>query len=153
MTKRVACPAAPAPLEAYACEFDDLFSHVAQRAAFREYLQGVLLPRDRNKTITGIVGAEPVSGASDADVQHVDCFLAESTWHSDALHQRRIELLLADSETTSHERGVLVIDDSGGGRRLPARGPDGADPGGASTSPTFPREGGGSPTILNSPES
>jgi hypothetical protein len=41
MTKRVACPIAPAPLEAYAREFDDLFSHVAQRAAFREYLQGV----------------------------------------------------------------------------------------------------------------
>jgi hypothetical protein len=113
MTRRAVCRAAPEPLEAYASRFDDLFARVAQRQAFREYLQGVLLPRDRNKTVTGIVGAEPVTGASDADVQHVDCFLAESTWHLDRVHQRRIELLLADPETTSHERGVLVIDDSG----------------------------------------
>jgi hypothetical protein len=93
--------------------FDERFARAAQRQAFREYLQGLLLPHDRNKTVTGIVGAEPVTGATDADVQHVDRFLAESTWQADVVHQRRIELLLADPETASHERGALVIDDSG----------------------------------------
>jgi SRSO17 transposase len=113
MTKRVDCPVAPAPLEAYAREFDDLFTHVAQRHAVREYLQGLLLPRERNKTITAIVGAEPVARASDADVQRLDSFVAESTWSSDLVHQRRIRLMLGSASNASHERGALILDDSG----------------------------------------
>ena len=50
----------PAPLEAYACAYDDLFHTVIQRRRFREYLAGLLLPRDRNKTLTALVGAEPI---------------------------------------------------------------------------------------------
>jgi SRSO17 transposase len=49
-------------LEEYAAGFDDLFTHVAQRRGFREYLAGLLAPRDRNKTLTGLAGAEPVTG-------------------------------------------------------------------------------------------
>jgi SRSO17 transposase len=113
MTKRVASPAAPEPLEAFACAFDDLFSHVAQRQAFREYLQGLLLPRERNKTVTGMIGAEPVVGASDADVQHLDGFVVESSWAAERINQRRLELLLGEAATASHERGALILDDSG----------------------------------------
>ena len=50
MTKRLPCPPAPGPLEAYAERFDDRLGTLAQRRGFREYLQGLLLPRDRNKT-------------------------------------------------------------------------------------------------------
>src|ERR671923_212545 len=50
MTRRNACPSAPGPLEEYAARFDDLFTHAAQRRGFRDYLAGLLLPRDRNKT-------------------------------------------------------------------------------------------------------
>ncbi len=50
MTKRVPCPPAPGPLEAYPARFDDLFTALAQRRGFREYLTGLLAPRDRNKT-------------------------------------------------------------------------------------------------------
>ena len=46
MTGRVPCPVAPGPLEAYAARFDPLFGTLAQRRGFREYLQGLLLPRD-----------------------------------------------------------------------------------------------------------
>ena len=53
MTRRVVCPAAPGPLEEYAAQFDDLFARLAQRRGFREYLAGLLAPRDRNKTLTG----------------------------------------------------------------------------------------------------
>src|SRR5438067_418791 len=60
MTERVPCPAAPGPLEAYATQFDPLFGTLAQRRGFREYLQGLLLPRDRNQTLTALAGAEPV---------------------------------------------------------------------------------------------
>jgi hypothetical protein len=50
-------------LEDYAQRFDTLFSSLAQRRGFRDYLQGLLLPRDRNKTLTGLAGAEPITGA------------------------------------------------------------------------------------------
>jgi len=60
MTCRIDCPPAPGPLEEYAARFDDLFTHAAQRRGFRDYLAGLLLPRDRNKTLTGLAGSEPV---------------------------------------------------------------------------------------------
>jgi hypothetical protein len=61
MTDRRPCPTAPGPLDAYAAEFDHLFGTVPQRCGFRAYLQGLLLPRGRNKTLTALVGAEPVA--------------------------------------------------------------------------------------------
>src|SRR6266508_4082667 len=67
MTTRRPCPPAPGPLEAYAAEFDDLFGSLAQRRGLRDYLQGLLLPRDRNKTLTGLAGAEPITGAQPVD--------------------------------------------------------------------------------------
>ena len=60
MTQRADRPPAPAPLKEYALQFDDLFSSLAQRRDFRTYLQGLLLPRDRNKTPTCLIGGEPV---------------------------------------------------------------------------------------------
>jgi hypothetical protein len=56
MTTRRPCPPAPGPLEGYATQFDPLLASVAQRRGFRDYLQGLLLPRDRNKTLTGLAG-------------------------------------------------------------------------------------------------
>src|SRR5437660_194706 len=41
MTGRRPCPVAPGPLEGYAARFDDLFTRVAQRRGFREYLAGL----------------------------------------------------------------------------------------------------------------
>ena len=63
MTARRSCAPAPGPLEAYARQFDDVFGVLAQRESFRAYLQGLLLPRDRNKTLTALVGTEPLVGA------------------------------------------------------------------------------------------
>jgi hypothetical protein len=51
---------------------------VAQRRGFRDYLQGLLLPRDRNKTLTGLAGAEPITGAQHREVQRLQWFLSES---------------------------------------------------------------------------
>ncbi len=113
MTKRVPCPPAPGPLEAYAESFDDLFGTLAQRRGFREYLQGLLLPRDRHKTLTGIVGTEPVVGAQASSAQRLQFFVSESTWDAEAVTRRRLELALTDPATAPHEQGVLVIDDSG----------------------------------------
>ena len=113
MTARRPCPAAPGPLEGYAARFDDLFGSLAQRRGFREYLAGLLAPRDRNKTLTALAGAEPVTGAQHRLVQRLQFFLSESRWDPGAVNARRLELLLADPATAPHGGGVLVIDDSG----------------------------------------
>ena len=113
MTKRLPCPPAPGPLEDYAARFDPLLGSLAQRRGLRAYLQGLLLPRDRNKTLTALAGAEPVVGAQHAAVQGLQFFLSESPWDAEQLNQRRLELLLGDPATRPHDQGVLVIDDSG----------------------------------------
>jgi hypothetical protein len=113
MTARRPCPAAPGPLEGYAARFDDLFGSLAQRRGFREYLAGLLAPRDRNKTLTALAGAEPVAGAQHPAVQRLQFFLSESRWDPDRVNARRLELLLAGPATAPHGGGVLVIDDSG----------------------------------------
>jgi len=46
MTKRQVAAAAPTPLAEYAQHFDDVFSKLNQREAFRRYLEGLLLPPD-----------------------------------------------------------------------------------------------------------
>nr|BEK70624.1 hypothetical protein KPHV_78510 [Kitasatospora purpeofusca] len=61
--------------------FDDLFRSLAQRRGFREYLTGLLLPGDRNKTLTALAGAEPVTGAPTGSVT------AASSRLSRGLHQ------------------------------------------------------------------
>src|SRR6266702_829037 len=113
MTKPKPCPRAPGPLEGYAARFDDLFTRLAQRRGFREYMAGLLAPRDRNKTLTALAGAEPVAGAQHRSVQRLQFFLSESRWDPDRVNARRLELLRADPATAPHGGGVLVIDDSG----------------------------------------
>ena len=113
MTQRRPCPVAPGPLEGYAARFDDVFGSLARRRGFREYLAGLLAPRDRNKTLTALAGAEPVAGAQHAAVQRLQFFLSESRWDADRVNSRRLELLLADPATAPHEAGVPVVDDSG----------------------------------------
>jgi SRSO17 transposase len=109
MTKRLPCPPAPGPLEDYAAQFDPLFGSLAQRRGLRAYLQGLLLPRDRNKTLTALADAEPIVGAQHRQVQRLQWFLSESTWDHQAVNQRRIELtvksrLSANPLRTAHVR-------------------------------------------------
>jgi hypothetical protein len=113
VTKRLACPPAPGPLEDYAAQFDALFARLAQRRGLRAYLQGLLLPRDRNKTMTALAGAEPVVGAQHKAVQGLQWFLTESSWDHERVNQRRVQLLCGDPATAPHEQGALVLDDTG----------------------------------------
>jgi SRSO17 transposase len=105
MTIRRPCPPAPGPLEDYAQRFDPLLASVAQRRGLRGYLQGLLQPRDRNKTLTALADAEPITGAQHREVQRLQWFLSESTWDHEQVNQRRIELLCADPATAPHKRG------------------------------------------------
>ena len=113
MTARKPCPPAPGPLEAYAGGFDEVYESLAQRRAFRDYLAGLLLPRDRNKTLTAVAGAEPVLGAQQPNAQRLQFFLSESAWDADAVNARRLALLFGDPATAPHAGGVLVLDDTG----------------------------------------
>src|SRR6266571_1176179 len=99
MTTRRPCPPAPGPLEVYAARFDPLLGSLAQRRGLRDYLQGLLLPRDRNKTLTALADAEPITGAQHRQVQRLQWFVSESTWDHQAVNQQRIELLCADAAT------------------------------------------------------
>jgi SRSO17 transposase len=113
MTRRVPCPPAPGPLDDYAARFDDRFASVAQRRALREYLHGLLLPRERNKTLTGLAGTEPVLGAQAPPAQRLQWFLSAAAWDADAITDRRLELLVGDPVTRPHDGGVLIIDETG----------------------------------------
>ncbi len=86
---------------------------MAQRRGFREYLAGLLVPRDRNKTLTCLAGAEPVTGSKLPAVQRLQFYLSESVWDPEAVNARRLELVRAGPVTAPHGGGVLVIDDSG----------------------------------------
>ena len=113
MSQRMPCPAAPGPLEEYAAQFDELFGSLAQRRGFRDYLHGLLVPRDRNKTLTALVGAEPVVGAQHREVQRLQFFLSESGWNQDEIKTRRLEGLQSAPTTRAHDNGALVIDETG----------------------------------------
>jgi hypothetical protein len=78
MTKRRAIPTAPEPLETYARCFDDLFGKSNQRDAFRRYLEGLLLPTERKKTLTGLANTEPYMGAQHPRAQGMQWVLSEA---------------------------------------------------------------------------
>ena len=113
MTARQPCPPAPGPLEGFAAQFDALFGSLGQRRSFRHYLSGLLAPRDRNKTLTALAGAEPVVQAQSPEVQRLQYFLSEAEWSAEALNARRLELLQSEAATVAHSGGVLVLDDTG----------------------------------------
>src|SRR5215212_10680086 len=113
MTRRLPVKPAPGPLEEYAARFDDLFHARAQREGFRRYLEGLLLPAERNKTITALANTEPVSGAQRKEAQRLQWFLSESGWDPREIDERRLKLLLEEAATAPSEEGVLVIDEHG----------------------------------------
>ncbi len=67
-------------MEEYAARFDDLFDARAQREGFRRYLEGLLLPAERNKTLSALANAEPLKGAQRKEAQNLQWFLSESGW-------------------------------------------------------------------------
>jgi hypothetical protein len=113
LTKRSPVSPAPGPLEAYAVRFEDLFGARAQRQGFRRYLEGLLLPAERNKTLTALANTEPVVGAQHKEAQSLQWFLSESRWDPEKVNERRLEVLLEESTTAAEETGVLVIDEHG----------------------------------------
>ena len=113
MTRRRAIASAPEPLEAYARHFDDLFGNSNQREAFRCYLEGLLLPCERHKTLTALVNTEPLVGAQLPRAQKLQWFLSEADWDEHQVQAERLKLLRGELSTPPNETGVLVIDETG----------------------------------------
>jgi SRSO17 transposase len=113
MTKRIDIAPAPEPLEAYARHFDALLGKSNQREGFRRYLEGLLLPSERHKTLTGLVNTEPEVGAQLPRAQRLQWFLSESTWDERQVQAERLNLLREDPATAPTADGVLVIDETG----------------------------------------
>jgi SRSO17 transposase len=113
MTRRLPVSPSPGPLEEYVARFDGLFRARAQRDGFRRYLEGLLLPAERNKTLTALANTEPLAGAQRKEAQSLQWFLSESGWDPREVEERRLELLLEDPTTAPDEDGVLVIDEHG----------------------------------------
>lgn len=113
MTQRLPIEPSPGLLEDFAHAFDDLFERRSQREGFRRYLEGLLLPAERNKTLTGLANTEPVVGATAPPAQRLQWFLSESNWEAEAVNGRRLELLAQTGLTAPTVCGVLAIDETG----------------------------------------
>jgi len=113
MTRRQPADPAPGPLEEYAASFDELFATLAQRQAFRRYLEGLLLPTERNKTLTALANTEPFLGAQRKEAQGLQWFLSESSWSAEGVNRRRVEIMLEDQRTAPQAGGALVVDETG----------------------------------------
>src|SRR4051812_50131903 len=114
MTKRLPCPSAPGPLEEYAAQFDDRFGTLAQRRGFREYLHGLLLPRDRHKTLTGLVGTKPIVGAPATLVRRFPFFVSEAPRGAETIDRRGLGVLGGGPGTAPPGGGGVGVGDSGG---------------------------------------
>ncbi len=113
MTKRIEVARSPAPLEEYLRHFDAFFGKSNQREGFRCYVEGLLLPSERRKTLTGLVNTEPAVGAQLPRAQKLQGFLSESDWDERQVQAERLRLLREDATTAPNAHGVLVIDETG----------------------------------------
>jgi SRSO17 transposase len=113
MSARLAYPPAPGPLETYAVQFDSLFHTLAGRQGFRTYLSGLLLPRDRLKTLTALAGPEPLVQAQAAEVQPLQFFVSGAQSDAALINVQRLVLLKDEPTTAPSAAAVLVIDDTG----------------------------------------
>jgi SRSO17 transposase len=113
MTQRRETTPAPGLLEAFAQEFDSLFGRWNQREGLRRYLEGLLLPAERNKTVTGLANTAPGKGAQEARAQSLQWFLSESNWDEAALNERRRALIRQTPALAPNAEGVLILDETG----------------------------------------
>src|SRR5437016_14309469 len=107
MTKRIEVARAPAPLEAYVRQFDPLFGKSNQREGFRRYVEGLLLPTERHKTLTGLTNTEPIVGAQAPRAQKLQWFLSESDWDERKIQTERLRLLREDASTAPNASRVV----------------------------------------------
>jgi SRSO17 transposase len=99
-------------IDQFCGRFDDLFSRWEERQALRQYLIGLLLPREHNKTLVELASLVP--GAERQALHH---FLHDAPWDAEALNRRRLQLWQAHPYLGPHPEGVLIVDETGDAKR------------------------------------
>jgi SRSO17 transposase len=111
-TSRKPSPPTMEAIDQFCAQFDDLFCRLAERTALRQYLIGLLLPREHNKTLTVLASLVP-----DADRQRLHHFLHDAPWDGEGLNRRRLSLWQAHPTLGPHAGGALIIDETGDRKR------------------------------------
>ena len=114
MTGRLPCPPAPGWLEGHAGRFDAPVRPVWRSGGGSGVPDRAAGAAERNKTLTALAGAEPVTGAGHPAVQRLQFFLSESRWHPERVNARWLEMLAGGSGDGPDGGGVLVVDDERG---------------------------------------
>jgi SRSO17 transposase len=99
-------------IDQFCARFDDLLPRYEERTALRQYLIGLLLPREHNKTLVELGAIVP-----GADRQRLHHFLHDAPWDADALNRRRLAQWQAHPYLGPHARGVLIVDETGDPKR------------------------------------
>src|SRR5258708_22303320 len=100
-------------IDQFCARFDGLLARYEDRTALRQYLIGLLLPREHNKTLVELGAIVP-----GADRQRLHHFLHDAPWDADALNRRRLVQWQAHPYLGPHAGGVLIVDET----RDPQRG-------------------------------
>jgi DDE superfamily endonuclease len=111
-TPRKPTPPTTQAIDAFCAGFDDLFCRSQERAAFRHYLIGLLLPREHNKTVVELAAIVP-----GAERQRKHHFLHDAPWDAEALNRRRLARWRADRPLGPHAGGVRMVDETGDPKR------------------------------------
>jgi SRSO17 transposase len=99
-------------IDAFCVRFDDLFARYEERRALRQYLIGLLLPREHNKTLVELAAIVP--GARRQALHH---FMHDAPWDAEALNRRRLHVWQAHPSLGPHAQGVLIVDETGDPKR------------------------------------
>jgi hypothetical protein len=107
-------PTAPTTeaIDQFCAHFDDLFARFEERTALRQYLIGLLLPREHNKTVVELAAIVP--GARRQALHH---FLHDAPWEAEALNRRRLAQWQAHRVLGPYPGGVLIVDETGDPKR------------------------------------
>jgi hypothetical protein len=87
--------------------FDDLFSHLAQKREFRNYIGGLLGESER-KNLSQIA-----SNAVGVTYHRLHHFLTEAPWETQQVNERRLLVMNQCSQTRISRGFTLIVDDSG----------------------------------------
>ncbi len=99
-------------IDQFCAPFDDLFGRWEERQALRQYLIGLLLPREHNKTVVELAAIVP--GANRQALHH---FMHDAPWDAEALNRRRLQQWQAHPFLGPHAGGVLIVDETGDPKR------------------------------------
>jgi len=111
-TPRKPTPPTTEAIDQFCARFDDLFARYEERQALRQYLIGLLLPREHNKTLVELASIVP--GAERQALHH---FLHDAPWDGEALNRRRLQIWQAHPWLGPHAAGVLIVDETGDPKR------------------------------------